>query len=81
MKSALRASALAFAAATAMLTMAAPAEARPNNRIVHIDENTGHGYWDGRNDGIVCSYGWRWRYSPYVGDYIRVRGRTCGRYW
>lgn len=81
MKAALRLSAIALVAGFAALSSAPSAEARPNNRMVHIDEDTGRGYWDGRNDGIVCTYGWRWSWSNYAGRYIQVRGRSCGRYW
>lgn len=81
MKTTLRLSAIALAAGFAALTAVPSAEARASNRIIHIDEQTGQGYWDGRHDGIVCSYRWEWRYSSYAGRWVNVRTRNCGRYW
>ena len=74
----------AFAVATLVTgAVLSTADAKPNARFTHIDEDTGQGYYDGNNDGVLCTsrtqfVGYDWNGNPRFRKVHRCGG---GFYW
>ena len=76
----LAAFAITTLAASAVITTA---DAKPRAGFTHIDEDTGQGYYDGNNDGVLCVSrtvfaGYDWYGNPRYRKTHRCGG---GFYW
>ena len=76
----LTAFAVAMLAAGAIVTTA---DAKPKATFTHIDEDSGQGYYDGNNDGVLCVSrtvfaGYDWYGNPRFRKTHRCGG---GFYW